>query len=144
MGKEYTWTVGEKEISCQEDGNKYFIYEGDKFITTVYKKMFGIIDEEIELGGVTCRFVVLNEKPDVAVDGTFLDSGENYAEKKEKRRKNACAWAAAEIVISLAALAFLVVFAIINQRVKDYVPAFAAALIFCVFGVWEMWSNRRK
>lgn len=144
MAKEYTWTLGEKEISCQESGNKYFIYEGEKFITTVYKKMFGIIDEELTLCGITCRFVVLNEKPDLAVDGTLLGSGGNYAEQKEKHRKSACAGAAAEIILGLAALCGLIIFSVIKQNVLYYIPAFAVATIFCVFGGWEIWANRKK
>ena len=144
MSKEYIFELDGKEVSCQEDGNKYFIYEGDKYVTTVYGKFFGGVDEEVELYGKPCRFVILHEKPDIAADGVLLSNGKSYEEEKEKRRKKSCLWAYIEILSSLIALAVMVVFAIINSNVKAYGPVFAAALLFCAFGVCELISNRKK
>ena len=144
MSKEYTFLLDGKEVSCQEDGNKYFIYEGDKFVTTVYGKFFGGVDEEVELYGKTCRFIILHDKPDFAADGVLLSSGKSYAEEKEKLRKKACLWAYIEILASLIVLAVMVVLAITASNVKAYVPVFAAALLFCAFGVCELISNRKK
>lgn len=144
MAKDYTFLLDGKEISCQEDGNKYFIYEGDRFVTTVYGKFFGSVDEEVELYGKPCRFVILREKPDFAADGVLLSSGKSYEEEKEKRRKRSCIWAYTEIFASLIVLAAMVMLAITSSNVKSYVPVFAAALLFCAFGVCELFSNRKK
>ena len=42
MAKEYTWKLptenGEKEVTCEVDGNKYHLYVGDAFVKTVFKK----------------------------------------------------------------------------------------------------------
>lgn len=144
MAKDYTFLLDGKEISCQEDGNKYFIYEGDKFVTTIYGKFFGGVDEEVELYGKTCRFIILHDKPDFAADGVLLSSGKSYEEEKEKRRKKACIWAYIEIFASLIVFAVMAVFAILAQNLRAYLPGFAAALLFCAFGVCELFSNRKK
>ena len=61
MSKEYSWKLptetGEKEVTCEVDGNKYHIYIGDAFVKTVFKNMSGGADVELTIAGVPCRFV---------------------------------------------------------------------------------------
>ena len=69
MSKEYSWKLptenGEKEVTCEADGNKYHIYLGDAFIKTVFKNMSGNADVELTIAGVPCRFVAFSDVPDL-------------------------------------------------------------------------------
>lgn len=144
MAKEYTWNLNGKEISCEDSGNKYFIYEGEKFITTIYKKTFGNVDEELTLCGVTCRFVVTKERPDIAVDGVFIGSGEDYDTKASKQRKSSRIFGIAELAAGIAVLCFMIAKYIGGDKSFWILPVAAAAAAFAVFGAWDIWANRKK
>ncbi len=144
MAKEYTWTINGKEISCQESGNKFFIYEGDDFVATVYKKTFGITDEEVTVCGVPCRFVVINEKPDIAVDGIFLGSRKSYSEQAKEQRRRARLFAVAEIIFGLIAFAASIILSVTKTTVI-YTPFLGAvAAVSCIYGIFELISSRKK
>ena len=92
MAKEYVWKLptenGEKEITCEADGNKYHLYIGDVFIKTVYKNMSGDADVELTIAGVPCRFVAFSDQPDIVVDGRMIGSGKLYESIKRENNKN--------------------------------------------------------
>ena len=150
MSKEYTWKLpvgeNEKEITCEMDGNKYFIYVGDAFITTFYKTSTGDVDEPITLCGIPCRFVAFNENPDLLVEGNdiLLGSGKSYSEQKASRKKANRIFALAEILIGLFALTSFIILAITKDAFTAYIPAYVIPLAFIILGAWELYNLNRK
>ncbi|MBQ8449179.1 MAG: hypothetical protein IJX27_09670 [Clostridia bacterium] len=148
MGKEYIWKLptenGEKEITCQADGNKYHIYIGDAFVTSVYKNMSGNADVELTLGGVPCRFVSFADTPDLVVDGKMIGSGKLYEAEKSRQRKNTATWAMGEIFIGIFALVIAVVWAVQQANFVSHIPAFAVSLLFIIFGAVELYNLNKK
>ena len=148
MSKEYVWKLptekGEKEITCEADGNKYHIYVGDAFVKTVYKNMSGNAEAELTLAGVPCIFVALSDKPDLVVDGRMLGSGKLYEAEKRENNKNLATWAVGEIIVGLFALILAVVWAVQNTNFVSYIPAFAIAVVIIVFGAVELYNINKK
>lgn len=148
MGKEHIWKLaaenGEKEITCQEDGNKYHIYIGDAFVKTVFKNMSGNADVELTLGGVPCRFVSFADKPDLVVDGKMIESGKLYEEEKSKAGKNAATFAIFEILIGLFGFVLSVVWTIQRANFTSHIPTFAISLLFIIFGAVELYNLNKK
>ena len=149
MAKEYSWKLatenGEKEVTCEADGNKYHVYLGDAFIKTVYKNMSGKADVELTIAGVPCRFVVFSDKPDLVVDGRMLGSGKLYETEKSNARKNDATWAAVEIMMGLFALVLAIVWSFQARDVVKHIPAFAVSLMFIIFGIVELYNiNKEK
>lgn len=144
MAKEYNWVLNGKELSCEDSGNKFFIYEGEKFITTIYKKTFGNVDEELTLCGVPCRFVVIGEKPDIAVNGVFIGSGENYEDKAAKQRKRSRLWGISELAVGIAILCFMIARYIGGGKEFWVLPVSVVAALIAVFGAWDIIANRKK
>lgn len=150
MSKEYIWKlpVGdtEKEITCEIDGNKYFIYVGDAFVTTFYKTSSGDIDEAITLCGVPCRFVAFNEKPDLLIEGSdiLLGSGKSYSQSKAARKKSNRIFAIAEIIIGVFALASFIILAIIKYSFTSFIPTYIIPLAFIILGSWELYNMNKK
>ena len=148
MGKEYIWKLptenGEKEITCQADGNKYHIYIGDAFVTTVYKNMSGNADVELTLGGVPCRFVSFADKPDLVVDGRMIGSGKLYETEKTESRKNQATFAICEILIGIIALVAFIAWSVSKDSFVSYIPSFAIPVVFIIFGVVELYNINKK
>ena len=150
MSKEYIWKlpVGdtEKEITCEMDGNKYFIYVGDAFVTTFYKTSTGDIDKPITLCGVPCRFVAFNDSPDLLVEGSdvLLGSGKSYSQRKTERKKSNRIFALAEIIIGLFALASFIILAITKNNFAAFIPAYIIPLGFIILGTWDLYNINKK
>ena len=157
MKKEYTWKLptenGEKEITCEVDGNKYHIYVGNAFVKTVFKNMSGNAEVELTLAGVPCRFVSLADKPDIVVDGRMLGSGTLYETEKKENEKNLITFALIEIFIGIAALVVAVMMAFSGENMKSgdmtylvsYIPAFIIPIAFIIFGAVEIHNiNKNK
>ena len=148
MAKEYIWKLptenGEKEITCEADGNKYHIYIGDAFVKTVYKNMSGNTDVELTLGGVPCRFVSFSDKPDLVVDGRMLGSGKLYEAEKAENRKNLATFAICEIFVGLLGFLFYVLWLNPKGNFTSYLPALAISLVFIIFGAVELYNINKK
>jgi len=148
MAKEYTWNLptenGEKVITCEADGNKYHVYVGDAFVTTVYKNMSGNADVELTLAGVPCRFVSFSDKPDLAVNGRMLGSGKLYEAEKSIYRKNAATFAICEILIGLIALVSFIAWSVSKANFVSYIPAFIIPIVFIIFGAVELYNINKK
>ena len=148
MAKEYIWKLnteaGEKEITCEADGNKYHIYLGDAFITTVYKNMSGNADVELTLGGVPCRFVSFSDKPDLVVDGRMIGSGKLYEAEKRENNKNIATFALVEILIGVIALVAFIVWSVSKNSFLSYIPSFAIPVVFIIFGAYELYNLNKK
>ena len=148
MGKEHIWKLatenGEKEVTCQEDGNKYHIYIGDAFVKTIFKNMSGNADVELTLGGVPCRFVSFADKPDLVVDGKMIESGKMYEEEKSRSRKNIATWAICEILLGIIALAMFVFWSVSKNNFVSYIPSFIIPVMFIVFGAYELYNLNKK
>lgn len=157
MSKEYTWYLTventEKEIVCQAEGNKYFIYSGDAFVTTFYKSSTGDVDEEITLCGIPCRFVAFNEKPDLLIVGTdtLLGSGKSYTAEKAARGKANKAFALAELFIGIFTLVALLISALSKGSLELYflfpIPAGFIMLFpigFIILGSIDLYNLNKK
>ena len=149
MAKEYSWKLatenGEKEVTCEADGNKYHVYLGDAFIKTVYKNMSGNADVELTIAGVPCRLVVFSDKPDLVVDGKMLGSGKLYETEKSNSRKNAATFAVGEIFAGIFAFILAAVWSFQARDVVKHIPAFAVSLMFIIFGIVELYNiNKEK
>ena len=148
MSKEYSWKLptenGEKEVTCEADGNKYHIYLGDAFIKTVFKNMSGNADVELTIAGVPCRFVAFSDVPDLVVDGIMLGSGKSYEEAKRAEGKNAATFAICEIFIGLIALVAFVAWSISKDSFVSYIPSFIVPIVFIIFGAVELYNINKK
>ncbi len=149
MAKEYVWKLptenGEKEVTCEADGNKYHIYIGDAFIKTVYKNMSGNADVELTIAGVPCRFVSFSDKPDLVVDGRMIGSGKLYETEKSNSRKNAATFAVGEIFVGIFAFILAAVWSFQKADIVMHLPAFAISLVFIIFGAVELYNlNKEK
>ena len=157
MGKEYVWKLptenGEKEITCEADGNKYHLDSGDAFIKTVFKNMSGNAEVDLTIAGVPCKFVSLADKPDLVVDGRMLGSGNLYKTEKCENEKNLITFALIEIFIGIAALIVAIVMAFSDKNVfsgdwtyfASYAPSFIIPIAFIIFGSVEIYNiNKRK
>lgn len=150
MSKEYVWHLpvgdAEKEITCEMDGNKYFIYIGDAFVTTFYKNSSGDVDEEITLCGVPCRFVAFADKPDLLIEGTdvLLGSGKSYSQQKNARKKGNTVFAFAELFIGLFALAGTIAMSVSKGSFADYIFAFILPIAFIILGIFDLYNLNRK
>lgn len=148
MSKEYTWKIptenGEKVITCEPDGNKFHIYVGDAFVTSVYKNMSGNADVELTLAGVPCRFVSFSDKPDIVIDGKMIGSGKSYETEKSNSRKNLATWAVCEILIGIIALVCFVAWSVSKESFVSYLPSFAIPLVFIIFGAVELYNLNKK
>ena len=148
MSKECTWKLptenGEKEVTCEVDGNKYHIYIGDAFVKTVFKNMAGGADVELTIAGVPCRFVSFADKPDLVVDGKMLGSGKSYEAEKREDGKNAAAFAIGEIFIGLIALVAFIAWAISKDSFVSYLPSYLIPIVFIIFGAVELYNIHKK
>ena len=148
MSKEYSWKLptenGEKEVTCEADGNKYHIYVGDAFVKTVFKNMSGGADVELTIAGVPCRFVSFADKPDLVVDGVMLGSGKSYDEEKRAEGKSAATFAICEIFIGLIALVAFIVWSISRDSFFSYIPSFLIPVVFIIFGAVELYNINKK
>jgi hypothetical protein len=148
MAKEYVWKLptenGEKEVTCEADGNKYHIYIGDAFIKTVYKNMSGNADVELTIAGVPCRFVSFSDKPDLVVDGRMIGSGKLYETEKSNSRKNAATFAVGEIFAGIFAFILAAVWSFQKADLVMHLPAFAISLVFIIFGAVELYNLNKK
>jgi hypothetical protein len=148
MAKEYTWKLptenGEKEVTCEVDGNKYHLYVGDAFVKTVFKNMSGGADVELTIAGVPCRFVSFSDKPDLVVDGIMLGSGKSYETEKKADGKNAATFAIFEIVIGLIALVAFIAWSVANDSFRSYLPSFLIPIVFIIFGAVELYNINKK
>ena len=148
MAKEYSWKLatenGEKEVTCEADGNKYHVYLGDAFVKTIYKNMSGNADVELTIAGVPCRFVVFSDKPDLVVDGRMIGSGKLYESEKSKLRQNLATWAIVEIMAGLFALVLSIVWSFQARDVVKHIPAFAVSFMFIIFGAVELYNINKK
>ena len=98
MAKEYCWDVtleGEAhQLICTYIGNKYELWVDDEYLTAVYRRSmrqmhFGL-EEEVELFGIKCLFVVWDERPDFVINGVMLGKDTDYLQAREKRKQTAC------------------------------------------------------
>ena len=155
MAKEYVWKLptenGEKEVTCEADGNKYHLYIGDAFIKTVFKNMSGNAEVELTIAGVPCIFVSIADKPDLVVDGRMLGSGKLYEAEKRENSKNLATFALVEIFIGIAALIVGIVMAVSDGNVLSdwthfisYVPSFIVPIAFIIFGAVELYNINKK
>ena len=148
MAKEYVWKLptenGEKEITCEADGNKYHLYIGDVFIKTVYKNISGDADVELTIAGVPCRFVAFSDKPDIVVDGRMIGSGKLYESIKRENNKNLATWAMIEILMGVLGFVFYVLLLNPKGNFTSYIPAFAVCLLFIIFGAVELYNLNKK
>lgn len=148
MSKEYTWKLatenGEKEVTCEVDGNKYHIYVGDAFVKTVFKNMSGGADVELTIAGVPCRFVSFSDKPDLVVDGIMLGSGKSYEAQKREDGKSAATVALCEIFIGLIALVAFMAWSISKDSFVNYLPSFLIPIVFIIFGAVELYNINKK
>ena len=148
MSKEYSWKLpaanGEKEVTCEADGNKYHIYVGDAFVKTVFKNMSGGADVELTIAGVPCRFVSFADVPDIVVDGVMLGSGKSYEAEKNIYSKNSAAFAIGEIIIGLVALIAFIAWSISKDSFVTYIPSFLIPIVFIIFGVVELYNINKK
>ncbi len=148
MAKEYVWKLptenGEKEITCEADGNKYHLYIGDAFIKTVFKNMSGNAEVEMTIAGVPCIFVSVADKPDLVVDGRMLGSGKLYEAEKRENSKNLATFALIEIFIGIAALIAFVVWSISKENFFSYIPSFIIPIAFIIFGAVELYNINKK
>ena len=148
MSKEYSWKLptenGEREVTCEADGNKYHIYVGDAFVKTVFKNMSGGADVELTIAGVPCRFVSFADKPDLVVDGVMLGSGKSYEEEKRADGKNAATFAVCEILIGIIALAAFIAWSASKGNFVSYIPSFLSPVVFIIFGAVELYNINKK
>ena len=148
MSKEYSWKLptenGEREVTCEADGNKYHIYVGDAFVKTVFKNMSGGADVELTIAGVPCRFVSFADKPDLVVDGVMLGSGKSYEEEKRADGKNAATFAVCEILIGIIALAAFIAWSASKGNFVSYIPSFLIPVVFIIFGAVELYNINKK
>lgn len=148
MGKEYIWKLptenGEKDITCQADGNKYHVYIGDAFVTTVYKDMSGNADTELTIAGVPCRLVAFSDKPDLVVGGKMIGSGKSYEEEKIRQRRNIATMGVLDIIVGLISFALALVWSIQRANFVPQIPAFAISLVFIIFGLLEFYNLNKK
>lgn len=75
----YTWTVNAGGVNHQIEykGNN-LIVDGEKYKLKSVNWFIRLIDYAINFGDVTCRLVVIGNKVDLAVNGTYVGSGEAY------------------------------------------------------------------
>jgi hypothetical protein len=157
MAKEYVWKLptehGEKEITCEADGNKYHLYIGDAFIKTVYKNMSGNAEVELTIAGVPCIFVSFSDKPDLVVEGRMLGSGKLYEAEKRENGKNLATFGLIEIFIGIVALIVAVVMLFSSKDafsgdftyIVSYLPSFIIPIAFIIFGAIEIYNvNKEK
>ncbi len=99
-----TLTVNEKEIELKKG---------------LYETFIGI-DQPVDIAGKECRFVLIGNHADIAVDGIYLDTGKSYTPIKSLPR-----WAWIFIVLC---------FALPIASLGGAIPTVLAALgaIFCV------------
>lgn len=96
MAKEYAWDVtingAPHRVTCTLPGNKYEIWVDDEDLTVVYRRSFRKmsrgLEQELQIGGEKCLFLVWDERPDLVVDGVILRNGKNFFKEKEKRKKH--------------------------------------------------------
>ena len=96
MAKEYQWEVGIDgvchHVSCTATGNKYEIWVDEEHLTVVYRRGFRAmsrgLEQEFQIGGKSCLFLVWDERPDLVVDGILQRSGKDFLKEKAKRNKH--------------------------------------------------------
>lgn len=94
MGKATVWEFERNGrtivVSCERKGNKYILYQGDDHLANVYRlhanKMRYGLEEDIIIDSERCKFVVLDEIPDLVVGGRMLSRDVEYTTYKENRR----------------------------------------------------------
>lgn len=75
----YTWTVNAGGVNHQiEYKMDKIIVDGEKYKVKSSNWFIRLIDYAINFGDTTCRLVVIGNKVDLAVNGTYLGSGEAY------------------------------------------------------------------
>ena len=148
MSKEYIWKLptenGEKEITCEVDGNKYHIYVGDAFVKTVFKNMSGNAEEELTLAGVPCIFVSFADKPDLVVDGKMLGSGKDYEAEKIVHSKNSATFAIGEIFFGIVAIIIGLAMGVSDKNFVSYLPLLIIPVTFIIFGSVELYNLNKK
>lgn len=91
MKKEHQWNVTVDGltylVTCTLQGNKYVLYCGDDHVANVYHSVRTDSEAPIVVAGKECLFVVWDERPDLVVDGMFLDRKVDYTEALETRKK---------------------------------------------------------
>ena len=151
MSKEYTWDVEldgtPHRIICVANDNGYDLYDGDDYITRVYKKSFfhnmrGGVETDIEVCGHTLRFVAWRwEFPDMAYDGKLLGCGVPYEEAKKLQRKSVIQSSIVTLVMSCAFLVYDV-FRICTRGDLSVIPMMIIWLILGGFSLYRMISHR--
>ena len=137
MGKEWHWGIELEgrpcEITCVEENNKYLLYLGDDYVKSIYRKFLvsevNAVDEAVQIGGKTFRFVVWDGEPDLVLGGVFLRSGREYPAQRRKRSLLwlVCGWVL--IVISALAILSFVMLLCLGEDVSRWVPALILSLL---------------
>lgn len=155
MGKQITWEIKADDtlhrVTCTSAGNRYEIWADDEDLTVVYRqsvrRMYFGIEQEIELFGKKCLFVVWDERPDIVVDGRMLGKNTDYLQAREKRKLTSCKgfritfWIG--VLLIFAALVLTIVFPQI-KLVGKWVRIALGGLLLVVAGViyerkWSRW-----
>ncbi len=91
MKKEHQWNItvdGQTYcLTCILQGNRYVLYCGDDHVANVYHSVGTDSEAPVMVAGKECLFVVWDERPDLVVDGMFLDRKTDYAEALKSRQK---------------------------------------------------------
>ena len=77
MAKQWTVNANGVDHMIEHKGNK-LIVDGQTYPLKSSNWFIQLIDYAINFGDVTCRFVVIGNKVDLAVNGTYVGSGEPY------------------------------------------------------------------
>lgn len=74
-----TWTVKSNGVDHQivYKGRKLFV-DGQQYKLKSANWFIQLVDYAINFGDVTCRLVVIGNRVDLAVNGTYVDSGKPY------------------------------------------------------------------
>ncbi len=125
MKREFLWTVlvngVSHQVGCRFAGDRYELYADGVFAGEILRKslstMWDGMEEPIRLFGVDCLFVVLDETPDLVVDGRMI--GRNRIYEAVLRRKD-------------------------NRVYLGYGILLGACLLLLITGLWLVFSGRIK
>lgn len=77
----YSWTVNAGGVNHQIEykaSKQKLIVDGETYKVKSSNWFIRLIDYAINFGDVTCRLVVIGNKADLAVNGTYVGSGQAY------------------------------------------------------------------
>lgn len=155
MRREFNWkvTLGGKEctVNCVISGGQYVIYAGEEHIATFEHRWGqntnGGLDEQMEINGEKCRFVVWNDQPDLVVRGQLQGEKINYGQEKEARRKVHLISGIVVTVIGAITLIVTMILYNANPEGSDRISyAFLCGVVALMYGIYMIrkWLGREE